>query len=308
LNYYERHIGDYLKDTAHLSILEHGVYSRLLDVYYTKESPIPIAQAARLIGARSKDEIQALEVVLDEFFVNAGDCYTHTRCDREIARYKAKQDKAAASANARWGNEKTTPPKHANAMRTHSERMPQASDSGVRTQCESNAPSNQTPVTSIQRAHVEHQQGGPGGPARADFENLKTEAGEAMRRAGIGDVSEGHPVLLDLLRQGITVPELTAAAIASVARGKGFAYAVAKAAGQRQDAAARASLPDAPTLAASDPDSRAMIEADGLRLQIGAWRQVDSAGNTVTWPAYAAAVQAARKAERQAKLERGVSA
>jgi uncharacterized protein YdaU (DUF1376 family) len=32
VNYYERHIGDYLKDTAHLSLLEHGIYTRLLDV------------------------------------------------------------------------------------------------------------------------------------------------------------------------------------------------------------------------------------------------------------------------------------
>ena len=48
MNYYERHIGDYLKDTAHLSLLEHGVYSRLLDVYYTRESPIPAADAERL--------------------------------------------------------------------------------------------------------------------------------------------------------------------------------------------------------------------------------------------------------------------
>ena len=41
MNYYKRHIGDYLKDTAHLSLLEHGVYARLLDVYYTRETAIP---------------------------------------------------------------------------------------------------------------------------------------------------------------------------------------------------------------------------------------------------------------------------
>ena len=46
MNYYKRHIGDYLKDTAHLSLLEHGVYARLLDVYYTRETAIPDDQAA----------------------------------------------------------------------------------------------------------------------------------------------------------------------------------------------------------------------------------------------------------------------
>jgi hypothetical protein len=68
LNYYERHIGDYLKDTAHLSLLEHGVYGRLLDVYYTRECGIEDGTAARLVGARSKEERSALESVLNEFF------------------------------------------------------------------------------------------------------------------------------------------------------------------------------------------------------------------------------------------------
>jgi len=69
VNYYERHIGDYLKDTAHLSLLEHGVYTRLMDVYYTREGAIPAKEVARLIGARSKDEREARAAVLAEFFV-----------------------------------------------------------------------------------------------------------------------------------------------------------------------------------------------------------------------------------------------
>jgi len=68
VNYYKRHIGDYMKDAGHLSLLEHGVYTRLMDVYYTRESGIPADQAARLIGARSKDELAALAQVTQEFF------------------------------------------------------------------------------------------------------------------------------------------------------------------------------------------------------------------------------------------------
>lgn len=85
MNYYKRHIGDYMKDASHLSLLEHGVYMRLLDVYYTREAPIPVDQAARLISARSKDEKQALLVVVEEFFTVVDGCYTQTRCDSEIA-------------------------------------------------------------------------------------------------------------------------------------------------------------------------------------------------------------------------------
>jgi hypothetical protein len=31
MKFYQRHLGDYARDTAHLSLLEHGVYSVLLD-------------------------------------------------------------------------------------------------------------------------------------------------------------------------------------------------------------------------------------------------------------------------------------
>lgn len=89
MNYYERHIGDYLKDTAHLSLLEHGVYGRLLDVYYTREGAIPQAQVERLIGARTKDERAALAAVLEEFFTPVDGMLHNSRCDSEIAKYSA---------------------------------------------------------------------------------------------------------------------------------------------------------------------------------------------------------------------------
>nr|CAB5300747.1 hypothetical protein IST455B_01618 [Burkholderia multivorans] len=85
MNFYKRHIGDYLKDTAHLSLLEHGIYTRLLDVYYTRESGIPDDQAARLIGARARDEVAALKVVLGEFFELVDGTWIQQRCEREIA-------------------------------------------------------------------------------------------------------------------------------------------------------------------------------------------------------------------------------
>lgn len=102
MNYYERHIGDYLKDTSHLSLLEHGIYGRLLDVYYTREGAIPDAQAARLIGARSKEEREALSAVLSEFFELIDGHWHQGRCDAEIEEYQSKQaDKPAAKDNAK---------------------------------------------------------------------------------------------------------------------------------------------------------------------------------------------------------------
>lgn len=141
MNYYERHIGDYLKDTSHLSLLEHGIYTRLMDVYYTREGPILESEAARLIGARSKDEKAALKAVLAEFFDLVDGCHVQHRCEVEIARFQDKQRKAAASANARWAQ-------HA----THTERNANASPNAMRTHSEGNAPRArpQSPVTSNQ--------------------------------------------------------------------------------------------------------------------------------------------------------------
>ena len=92
MNYYKRHIGDYMKDASHLSLLEHGVYMRLLDVYYTRECAIPVDQAARLISARTKEEKAALDAVATEFFTVVDGAYTQTRCDSEIAAMQHKTE------------------------------------------------------------------------------------------------------------------------------------------------------------------------------------------------------------------------
>lgn len=131
MNYYEHHLGDYLRDTAHLSMLEDGAYRRLLDVYYVKEQPIPadLKDACRLVRALSKQERDAVYRVLREFFEADPDGWRHKRCDIEIARYQDKQAKAKRSAEARWGasraqsdgNANASPDAHADDMRTHSE-------------------------------------------------------------------------------------------------------------------------------------------------------------------------------------------
>ncbi|WP_440221857.1 YdaU family protein [Dokdonella sp. MW10] len=102
MNYYERHLGDYARDTAHLSILEHGVYTLLLDRYYATEAPIPADQAHRLCRARSPDEREAVDAVLAEFFVLGDDGWHSARCDDEIAKFRdAAPANAARRENAR---------------------------------------------------------------------------------------------------------------------------------------------------------------------------------------------------------------
>jgi uncharacterized protein YdaU (DUF1376 family) len=97
MNFYEHHIGDWDSATAHLSLLEEAVYGRLIRLYYRTEKPIPadVAQACRLVRAVTKQERQAVKVVLSEFFVQAADGWRQKRCDEEIARYHQGDDERA---------------------------------------------------------------------------------------------------------------------------------------------------------------------------------------------------------------------
>lgn len=120
MNYYERHLGDYARDAAHLSMLEHGAYTLLLDRYYTTGEPIPHDQVYRLCRSRTDDERAAVDAVLVEFFELIDGAWVNRRCEQEIQKYQEKQEKARASANARWSNPPNKSERNANAMRTHS--------------------------------------------------------------------------------------------------------------------------------------------------------------------------------------------
>ena len=145
MNYYEHHIGDYAQATAHLSFIEDAAYSRLIRKYYAEEKnlPVDIKSVQRLVGARTKEEREAVANILDEFFTLEADGWHNKRCDAEIAKYQGKQVKARASAQARWDKRKP------DAMRTHSESDANASSDNnadaMRTHSEGNA--HQTPDT-----------------------------------------------------------------------------------------------------------------------------------------------------------------
>lgn len=104
MNYYEHHLGDYLRDTAHLSMIEDGAYRRLIDAYYTRKSNLPLdfSQISRLVRAKSGAEKRAVKVVLNEFFIEQKDGWHHKRCAEEIAKFERRVEKARAAAEARW--------------------------------------------------------------------------------------------------------------------------------------------------------------------------------------------------------------
>lgn len=104
MNYYEHHLGDYDGATAHLSWLEDCAYRRLICLYYRTEAAIPadLKQACRLVRAVSKQERDAVEQVLTEFFELRADGWHNARCDQDIGTYQdTAPDREAKRENAK---------------------------------------------------------------------------------------------------------------------------------------------------------------------------------------------------------------
>jgi uncharacterized protein YdaU (DUF1376 family) len=122
MHYYQHNIGDYRRDTSHLSLVEHGIYRQLMDSYYLDEQPLcaDLAKLMRSHSVRSADEQQSLKNVLADFFELTENGYIHKRCDEVIAEYHGKSDKARASAMARWHSQNKDV--DANALPTQTER------------------------------------------------------------------------------------------------------------------------------------------------------------------------------------------
>src|SRR5690242_19915095 len=97
MNYYERHLGDYARDTGHLTMAEHGAYTLLLDRYYSTESAIPEAIVYRVAHARTGGEKAAVDRVLEEYFtLQDGHWFSH-RAEQAIEKFRSLRDVSVAN-------------------------------------------------------------------------------------------------------------------------------------------------------------------------------------------------------------------
>lgn len=104
MHYYSRNIGDYLKDTNGLSLIEHGAYGLLLDWAYANEKPLPLEEERlhRICCAVTKQDRQAVKAVLVQFWTLEKDGWTHKRVIKEIRKYYNKKESGAANVGKRW--------------------------------------------------------------------------------------------------------------------------------------------------------------------------------------------------------------
>lgn len=301
MNYYERHLGDYARDTAHLSLLEHGVYTLLLDRYYATEQPIPADQAHRVARARTRDEKAAVDAVLAEFFVLVDGAYRNKRADAVIAAYReAQPEREAKKAH---GKER---------VRRHRERRKQLFDTlreaGIVPDYDTatadlermaqrvtkqgvtppvtrydTANQSQSPVPSIsperlQGADTTSEARAPATTPPAPGEPTTTAAGSAclaMRRGGIAQTNPSHPALLAAIAEGATdaMWEHTAREATGHDPPKGFAWVIATVRGRIADAAKKTASTTGASHAADHAGNRRLSAVERIEANIRSARQ-----------------------------------
>ncbi len=213
MNFYKHHIGDYAQATAHLSFVEDAAYSRMIRKYYAEEKPLPadIKAVQRLIGARTRDEKQAVVDVLNEFFELQEDGWHNKRCDAEIERANAQ-----AETNRQIAIQREARKKERIASNEPSTNRGQKMNESFNESFASREPS-QTPDTRHQTPDTRHQ--------TPDKEQIPTagnsttvggggispgELTKPMVQAGIR-CNPGHPDILALAKAGCTAETVQAA-------------------------------------------------------------------------------------------------
>lgn len=94
MNYYKHYIGDFQRDTSHLSLTERGAYLALIHHYYATELPLPAGLDAlcRIAGAMTKAERDAVKSVMG-FFEPVESGLMHKRIEAELGKHDDRADK-----------------------------------------------------------------------------------------------------------------------------------------------------------------------------------------------------------------------
>lgn len=148
MHYYQRHLGDYAASTAHLSMLEHGAYTLLLDHFYLTERPLTkdISTLARILRSTSKQEISAFKSILNQFWIETESGWVQHRAEDEMLKFS--EFKAVCkSAGSRGGRpRKGSAQQHPEKHETVSKPYPFETVNGTETVHQRVTKANQEPI------------------------------------------------------------------------------------------------------------------------------------------------------------------
>ena len=194
MHYYQRNIGDYARDTGHLTVLEHGLYALMLDWYYLNERPITEFDLKRI----SRGMVDEAKVILVEFFKETADGWVHSYADRLIAEYHGKAEQNRL--NGRRGG-RPRAEKNPEITQSVSSGLPDGSQEEPGRIPTVTLTNNQEPRTNNQKIKSTVQQAARFGDFWAVYPNKKgkQEAEKRWKRDGLDGLADqiiGHVLLM----------------------------------------------------------------------------------------------------------------
>lgn len=259
MNYFELYPGDYLRDTGHLSMAQHGAFLLLMAAYYGSEKPFPRENDAiyRITKAINSAEKRAAISVADEFFPVGADGLRHNaRADEEIAKAQERMDTQPT-------DRKLSQAERAKRYRDRRAAMFQLlRENGIVLDFNAKAEDLEAAVMGLASRKPSHEASHerddvprdvtasrPQTPdpsksitpeiSLADERTLSPgEACAAMRRGGqaLQGMNSSHAVLLEALRLGATAQQFEDTAREGASSGKSFGWVVATVKGRLTDA------------------------------------------------------------------------
>lgn len=234
MNFYKHYIGDFQRDTGHLSLTERGAYLSLIHHYYATEKPLPnnIDALCRIAGAVSSIERKAVKSVLG-FFEVVDSGLMHSRIEAEIQKAGEQANTNRDIALAREAKRRA----EKEAKNNHEDSTKRA-DNVPRNEYENST--NHTPDTIPQlkpneETHtVENNTSNAITPAGSVCVALKKLFDSANK--SIVDMNQSDPSFIACIEAGASVDEFLHAGQLAIEKNKGFVYLVGIVIRQRQQA------------------------------------------------------------------------
>ncbi len=231
MNFYKHYIGDFQRDTGHLSLTERGAYLALIHHYYATEKPLPnnIDALCRIAGAVSPIERKAVKVAIG-FFEPVDSGLMHSRIEAEIHKAGeqsntnrdialAREAKRRAEKQAKQDNENSTNRAGSVPRNEHENSTNQTPD----TRHHSELSNKQETLNIVEPTEI--------GLVCSAIQSLFEE-----NKIPLLDASQGNPDFLACIEAGATVAEFLDAARIAIQKKKGFKYLVGIVLNQRKQA------------------------------------------------------------------------
>lgn len=208
MNYYPFYVGDYGRDTAHLTLAEHGAYVLLLNHQYSTEKPIQrdLAALERLCRATTPEEKSAVASVVDQFFPECSGGRMNRRAERQIPEEQRRI--AKARENGRLGGRPNKPSGIPSGLATETQRDTQRQSSPSPSPSPSPTPYPELPSSTPLKlkeeklSRAKSSASAPDGDFLAFWESYPRKVGKAAALKVWGKLN-GHSVPIDQMLKAV---------------------------------------------------------------------------------------------------------